>query len=99
MTQRTLFAKSQTFRRPRRTVNRWGDKRREWLRTDDAVKIVYTTTICGVSLNPSFKVIALLSNGECLISRHRKLTAAMRAAKRVEDHNQPKPTKRRKGTR
>lgn len=98
MIQQALFAKAKrvAFSRPRRETSRYGDRRRVWLRDDRAVKIVYTTTICDVPITPSFKVVALLDNGECLVSRHRKLSAAMRTAKRFAQPTDPQPTKRKK---
>ena len=97
MIQQALFAKAKrvAFSRPRRETSRYGDRRRVWLRDDKAVKIVYSTTICDVPITPSFKVVALLDNGECLVSRHRRLTAAMRTAKRFK-MPEPKPTKKAK---
>jgi hypothetical protein len=50
MIQQALFPKATKFRRPKRTVNRWGDKRREWRLSDGSGFVVESRGICGVAM-------------------------------------------------
>lgn len=83
MTQRPLFSKATTFRRPRRVVNRFGDTYRVWPLADGSGKVVETRGICGVAMPRSYKAIIVNAMGECLISRHRKLRPAQAAVVRA----------------
>lgn len=93
MTQRPLFAKAKTFKRPRRVQNRYNDFYKVWPLADGSGKVVLVTQICGVRVRPSFKAVILNSAGEYMISRHRKLRAAQAALIKATE---PKPEKRRK---
>lgn len=95
MTQRPLFAKAATFKRPRRTLNRWGDRIRVWLLADGSAKVVETRAIMGVALPRSFKAVLMTPTGECLVSRHKRLRTAQAAVVKATDQA-PKPTKLRK---
>jgi hypothetical protein len=93
MTQRPLFAKSLTFKRPRRTVNRYGDVYRVWLLADGSGKVCETHSIMGIALKKQFKAVIINEHGERLISRHRKLRPAQAAVIKATN---PKPEKRKK---
>lgn len=93
MTQRPLFAKATTFRRPVRTVNRWGDPIRLWWLTDKSGKVCEMTQICGVKTTRTFKAIVLNEHGEYLISRHRRLRPAQAALVRAVEPQTPKRRK------
>lgn len=93
MTQRPLFAKATTFKRPRRVVNRYGDTYRVWLLADGSGKVVETRGIMGVALPRSFKAIVFNAAGECLVSRHRKLRPAQAALVRAVEPQTPKRRK------
>ena len=74
------------FLRARRSTSRFGDTRREWHRADHAVKVVESRTIAGIELPVRYHVVRLTPGAvcsECLLSRHRKRTAALRAAERI----------------
>lgn len=85
MTQRRLFATERPSfpAKPARKRNRYGDKLLVWTRSDRAVKVVLSRSICGVALPERFKVIRILNEGESLVSRHRRRNAALRVAERI----------------
>lgn len=74
-----------TFRR-RRERSTFGDVRRCWLREDRLVKVTESKGIDGIALDTRYHVIRLTPDNVCresLVSRHRVLNAALRAAGRV----------------
>lgn len=96
MIQQALFPKSTKFRRPRRTLSRWGDRRREWWTTDRTGLVVESRGIAGIAMPKHYHAIIVTPTGQALVSRHKKLKPALAA---VVKATEPKPTKRRKGKR
>lgn len=93
MTQRPLFAKATTFKRPRRVVNRFGDTYRIWPLSDGSGKVCEVTQIDGIKVPRSFKAIVFNAAGEYLVSRHRKLRPAQAALVRAVEPQTPKRRK------
>lgn len=93
MIQQALFAKATKFRRPRRTLSRWGDRRREWRTTDGTGLVVESTGIAGIAMPKHYHAIIVTEHGQALVSRHKKLRPALAAVVKATD---PKPTKRKK---
>lgn len=78
------------FARPKRIRNRWGDLRIVWYTPDKRYKVVRSDSIAGVAMIEHFHAVEVMPDGERLISRHRKRSAAMRAVQRAA---QPKRKK------
>ena len=96
MIQQALFPKSTRFRRPRRTLSRWGDKRREWHLADGSGLVVESRGIAGIAMPRHYHAIVVNENGQALISRHKKLRPALAAVVRATE---PKPTSKKRKVR
>lgn len=81
------------FRRPRRSVSRFGDPRREWWLADRSGVVVESRGICGVTMPRHYHAIIVVDGRQALVSRHRKLRPAQAAVVRATN---PTPKKRKK---
>lgn len=87
------------FRRPRRSVSRFGDPRRTWRHQSGAAAVVETVTCGGVAIRrnlkgepcPIYHAVLVTEAGESLVSVHRRLNAAFVA---VAKALRPTPKKR-----
>lgn len=90
------------FKRPRRSVSRFGDPRRTWRHESGAGAVVETVTCGGVAVRrtrageplPVYHAVLIGDGAECLVSVHRKLRPALAAVVRALKPK-PKRSKRR----